>query len=125
MPADILIVEDEILLLNAYQEFITQQFDAQLRSSQSGKDAVEALQAQLPDIIFLDWWLPLGGGEAVLSYLKEQNLDTPCVIISGVAAQIPDHWTKLPNIRYVLSKPFALTSFITILKDCLPLAHHK
>ncbi|MBA4348970.1 MAG: Fis family transcriptional regulator [Thermodesulfovibrio sp.] len=49
----------------------------------SGEDALTAAREKLPDIVFLDVWLPEIDGIETLSKLKEMDKNIPVIMISG------------------------------------------
>ena len=108
MPLRVLIVEDESSLTFGYIEYIRLRTHAELSSAETAEEATELLTHSPFDLIILDWWLPLGGGQRVLDSLIEQKKNTPCIIASGIVDNIPKKYLSLPQVACVLNKPFSL-----------------
>jgi two-component system, OmpR family, response regulator TctD len=50
----------------------------------NGREALEKLQARGFALVILDWNMPEVGGDAVLRTMREQNLSTPVIVLSGL-----------------------------------------
>ena len=46
----------------------------------NGRDAIEVIKAQKPDLVFLDIQMPVFNGFQVLAQLQEQNIELPVII---------------------------------------------
>jgi PAS domain S-box-containing protein len=82
-PLHVLIVEDvpmdaELMVLLLKEKG----FDFEWRVVQNEADYLAALDSP-PDLILADWHLPDFGGLRALQLLKERNLETPFIIVSG------------------------------------------
>ncbi|MFB6351921.1 MAG: response regulator [Bradymonadaceae bacterium] len=70
------------------------------------------------DLVIVDWWMPSMTGGEFLAWLRDQNLNTPVIVISGyVAAEVVDAASEV-GAADILSKPFELDDFV----DCIE--HH-
>ena len=80
----VLVVDDDPMILEILREIISEQ-GCTVVTVESGESALEEVEKQRFDLIFLD--LKLGGlsGEEILSSLKERDKDAVIVIITGYA----------------------------------------
>lgn len=77
----ILVVEDDSEVRRLYAIGLNQRgFEVKLAAN--GAEAVERIATENPDIILLDWMMPLMGGSEVLSHL-EDGRDVQVIVISG------------------------------------------
>lgn len=83
--ANILIVEDETVLNDAYQAILTKE-GHQVMTAYNGEEALKAVEKQEPDIILLDILMPkMNGIEFLRKFqLKEKHPDTVVVILSNL-----------------------------------------
>jgi CheY-like chemotaxis protein len=109
--ARILIVEDNSDLRRLYAIGLNQRgFEVKLAAN--GAEAVERIASEHPDVILLDWLMPLMGGPEVLDSLALHGVDghTPIIVISGQPAPSTD--TLDPRIRCWLTKPVTIEELV-------------
>ena len=105
----ILIVEDESDVRRLYAIGLNQRgFEVKLAAN--GAEAVERIAHEKPDVILLDWVMPLMNGGEVLNKLSgDGNAPVSVIVISG--QQPPD--TVDPRIRRWLTKPVSIDELVT------------
>ena len=83
--AHILVVEDEKVLNDAYQQILKKE-GHKVASATNGEEALEEVKKQEPDIILLDILMPkMNGIEFLRAYrLKDKHPDTDVVILSNL-----------------------------------------
>jgi serine phosphatase RsbU (regulator of sigma subunit) len=83
--ASILIVDDEPYNLD-YLEQELEDFECRTRKASSGRQALEAIRDDAPDLILLDIMMPEVDGFQVLSQLKDSETlrDIPVIVISAM-----------------------------------------
>lgn len=89
--AQILIVEDEMNNLNVLMNhFREQSYD--ILYAKNGAEACEIANEELPDLILMDWAMPIMNGiQATLKLKSEQRTaDIPIVMITGVMTTVED-----------------------------------
>lgn len=107
--AKILIVEDESDVRRLYAIGLNQRgFEVKLAAN--GAEAVERIAAEKPDVILLDWVMPLMDGREVLSHLAETNGSIPVIVISGQPA--PPAEGLDPRIRRWMVKPITIEDLV-------------
>ncbi len=82
MKEKILIVDDEKGILDTVSE-ILQDEGYYTFVCEDGKNALEILDREMIDLVFLDVWLPGMSGIDVLKYIKEKHSEIPIIMISG------------------------------------------
>jgi two-component system OmpR family response regulator len=106
--AKVLIVEDDPDVRRLYALGLNRHgFEVKLATN--GAEAIERINAEKPDIVLLDWLMPLMDGNEVLGKLGENgNRSVPVIVISGQPA--PE---KLPErIRSWLTKPISIEQLV-------------
>ena len=102
----ILIVEDESDVRRLYAIGLNQRgFEVKLAAN--GAEAVERISLEKPDVILLDWVMPLMDGGEVLNKLSDTGLSV--IVISG--RQAPQSMD--PRIRCWLTKPVTIEELVT------------
>jgi DNA-binding response OmpR family regulator len=105
--ANILIVEDDPDILSSLAEALREEgFDVE--TAANGYQALTRLEAQQPDLIFLDLMMPLMDGWKFLESARQRfaAMHAPVVLLSAVH-NLTDEARKL-GIAAFLSKPFDL-----------------
>ena len=79
----VLIVDDNSDVRRLYAIGLNQRgFEVKLAAN--GAEAVERIASERPDVILLDWVMPLMDGGEVLSRLREAtHADIPVIVVSG------------------------------------------
>jgi len=105
----VLLVEDNADVRRLYAIGLNQRgFEVKLASN--GAEAVERVTTERPDIILLDWLMPLMDGGEVVARLDGQDgtSDIEIIVISGQPAPpaIP------PRVRSWLTKPLTIDDLV-------------
>ena len=108
-PKRILVVDDD----PSFRELLTGFLDGEnyeVASSGDGKEAVDLLRTDCPDLVVLDLELPGVSGLDILRYIKAEDMVTKVIAISGheaAAQHLGPHGIKLGANRFV-TKPIDL-----------------
>ena len=106
----VLIVDDNSDVRRLYALGLNQRgFEVKLAAN--GAEAVERIQDERPDVILLDWVMPLMDGGEVLSRLREAaGADIPVIVISGHPQ--PEQAQGDPRIQSWLTKPITIDELV-------------
>jgi excisionase family DNA binding protein len=100
----VLVVDDEKSIRVTVASFLEKD-GYRVAVAENGKQAVEAAQRELPDLVLLDRVMPDMDGVAVLKALHSLNPDLPVIIVTGY----PDSKSMAEALRYppvtLLPKP--------------------
>ena len=85
----------------------------EVKLAANGAEAVERVESERPDVILLDWLMPLMDGGEVLDRLsRARDLPTiPVIVISGQPA--PEDRELDPRIHCWLTKPVSIDELVT------------
>lgn len=111
MSAKILIVEDELAL----QETLKLNLELEnyvVTTCSSGKDVLQIVKQESPDLILLDIMLPVFNGTEVYKQLREANIFTPVIFLTA-KSDVKDkiEGLKLGADDYI-TKPFDLEELL-------------
>jgi len=113
--AKVLIVDDEPFNVDVLLQEL-EELDYELITASNGKEALDKIKSQLPDLILLDLMMPVLDGFAVLSEIKMDNelRDIPVIIVSaasdsksivkGIKQGADDYVTKPIDAEHLKSK---------------------
>ncbi|MFH1772064.1 MAG: ATP-binding protein [Candidatus Omnitrophota bacterium] len=122
MKKQILIVDDEPVIVESLNRFLTEKGYQYLCEASNGKDALSKIAQNPPDLILLDMQLPAMNGYEVIGRLKEDSKthDIPIVIMSGyeVDAEKLGDWIDKKTIPMV-GKPFNMEHLIRVIEYML------
>jgi CheY-like chemotaxis protein len=105
----VLIVEDNSDVRRLYAIGLNQR-GYEVKLAANGAEAVERIASEKPDIVLLDWVMPLMDGGEVLARIAD-GPDVPIIVISGHPA--PPHVTGNPRILCWLTKPVTIDELVT------------
>lgn len=115
MPVNqkVLYIDDEALLKMAFVETLKQQ-GYQARGAISGKEALEMIEAEAPDIIILDVMMKPMDGWETLTHIKdlEKSRDVPVIMQTGKSLTIKDVVRYGDQIEDYLIKPVRLPDLV-------------
>jgi two-component system, OmpR family, response regulator len=109
----VLYIDDEALLKMAFVETLKQQgYDA--RGAISGKEALELIETEIPDIIILDIMMKPMDGWETLSHIKnkEETRHVPIIMQTGKSLTIKDVIRYGDQIEDYLIKPVRLPDLV-------------
>lgn len=113
----ILVVDDEAGVRESLSGILEDE-GYEVITASSGREAIELIRDNTPDIIFLDVWLPEMDGIETLSQIKE-SLDVPVIMISGHAnIETAVKAIKLGAYDF-LEKPLSLDKVVIVAKRAL------
>ena len=115
----IMIVDDDEDLHTLYGLYLQgESFD--IVRAFNGKDALDKVEQENPDLIVLDMIMPVMDGEEFFTKLRTEKkmLNVP-VIIASVNEKIPQKLFELGNIYTTLKKPFTIETLVTKIREAL------
>lgn len=98
MAKRILIAEDDSFLVKMYKlELEGAGFE--ITAAANGKQALEAIEQQKPDLLLLDLLMPEMDGFAVLEQVKKKGYNFPIVVLSNLSQEIDKEKCKALGAR--------------------------
>jgi DNA-binding response OmpR family regulator len=102
--AEMLLMGDEIYIIN---------------SAKTGKECLQAMERNLPDLVLLDTEIPDMDGWELIGNIKK-HWEIPVIIISSKAPVIED-FIRISLVSDYLTKPVTLDGLLMAVKDALEL----
>lgn len=120
----ILIAEDDLGNQFLFRQYLQQLSEDryQLRFANNGKQAVEMVRQELPDLIFMDIMMPIMNGIEATTQIKNDSDSSgvPIIAITTLATgQDEDTIMRHPFDAYI-KKPLMVETFYSLLNDWLP-----
>lgn len=84
MGKKVLVVDDSLLIRKLLQDFLEAKGYTVLLA-QDGKEALEMINKDMPDMMLLDITMPVMDGIEVLEELKKLNINLPVIIVTNTA----------------------------------------
>lgn len=76
----ILIVDDEPLLIEIISDYLE---GYQVISAKNGKEGLEKVESEKPDLVISDINMPVMTGLKMLECLREKGINTPVIVVTG------------------------------------------
>lgn len=115
MQASIIIADDHPLILKGLNDFLQEKHYNVLGSAINGREAIQLIKDQEPDIAILDIRMPFLTGMEIAKICLEQNLSTKIILITFEKDEATYKEAKALNIYGYVLKEFALVE----LENCI------
>ena len=115
----ILIIEDDEDLHILYRLYL-QGESYRILQAHNGREGLEQIEKERPDLIILDMIMPeMDGEEFIREFRFEQKVYDIPIIIASVNDKIPAHLIEKGKIRTVLRKPFPIEVLLKEIESAL------
>jgi len=114
----VLLIDDESELVETLVERLGYR-GVTAKYTTSGREALRMMTDEMFDIIVLDLKMPGMSGEEVLKEMKNRNIDTPVLLITGHGAPIDEMDEKIDGVADYLAKPISLEELIAKMKESI------
>lgn len=125
-PADILIVDDDLDMLQALQVRLKASgYD--VHCAEDGIGAISEARKHVPDLIVLDLGIPSGDGFVVLDTLRT-NIDLssiPVIVLSGRDRRANEERVLNAGAKAFLQKPVESNEFLAVIRQALGETHQR
>jgi PAS domain S-box-containing protein len=115
----ILIIEDEADVRDSLHDLLVRHGTPRVLLAENGRQGQVIIYEQSPDIIILDLNMPMMSGEMLLSEMKEEMVDIPVIVMTGLSRDGYMMSVELPMVKAVLQKPFNHRSLLYSLSSAL------
>src|SRR3972149_369837 len=113
-----LIVDDENIIAWTLQEKLTKE-GFEVKTAENGESAINSIREDMPDIAFVDVFLPDVSGIQILKEIISLNEDVPVIMITG-SGSVDTAVTAMKLGAYdYINKPFNLTEVAIIAKKAI------
>ncbi|GGF21702.1 sporulation initiation phosphotransferase F [Halobacillus andaensis] len=105
MGNKVLVVDDQPGIRLLLEELLKSD-GYEIITAKTGKQACEQVIEHHPDLILMDYKLPLMSGGEVLEYLHNQNIHQPVLIMTGLSPNSIQEDTDYSFVKEIIPKPF-------------------
>ena len=81
----------------------------------NGKEALEMMVAEMPDLVLCDWNMPVMSGIALLELLTEKGVRVPFGFVTSQGTPAMRERARRAGAWFVISKPFTVETFEVVL----------
>lgn len=93
MPKNVLIAEDDPFMSKMYRLHL-QEGEMDVRIAVDGKETIDAIEKQKPDLLLLDLLMPNVDGFEVLNHIKAKGYKFPIIVLSNLSQEIDQQKCK-------------------------------
>ena len=122
--ASIMIIEDDANLRQILQT-IVDQAGYEVRLATDGKDALEQIHDNLPDLVITDIIMPETEGIEVILYLRKNHPEVRVIAMSGGGRLGADHYLDMAHefgAHITIAKPFEKRTMLDAISQLLTTA---
>ncbi|WP_112182217.1 MULTISPECIES: response regulator [Paraliobacillus] len=105
MTRTVLIVDDQLGIRLLLEEIVKGEGYKAI-SCANGQQALDFVEQAPPDLIVIDFRLPIIDGATVIEKLEESGKYIPTIMMSGLAEQAKNKTKDFSSVKEVFSKPF-------------------
>jgi DNA-binding NtrC family response regulator len=117
MNASVLVVDDDPAIAQILAEALDEEgYD--VRRASNGQQALDEIELEPVDIVISDVVMPQVNGLALTQQLRDADIRTPVVLMSGMLRAI-----ELPGVSFV-SKPFDVDVVLDVVRNVIAEAEH-
>ena len=116
----ILVMEDNVKNMKLFRD-VLQVNGCRVIEAVNGKEGVEQAKLQVPDLIILDWSMPVMNGQAVIELLKVDRAtrNIPILVVTASAMINEEKLIKQSGCDEYLSKPVSIPELLMKMEKLL------
>lgn len=120
MAPKILLVDDVNFFLELQKSYLSN-VDCEIYTASNGKEALDKVSANKPDLIFVDYEMPVMNGLEFLREIKtnDEYKDIPTVVISAFIDMDLKKIIEEAGANKILKKPFSKEDFLSLVNEFL------
>ncbi len=108
MDKSVLVVDDQIGIRILLEEIIKNE-GYQVNSVDNGQEALRFIVSEKPDLLLIDFWLPLMNGGEVIKRMEQNGLFIPTILMSGLPDEAKEKTRSFKSISQIIGKPFSVS----------------
>jgi PAS domain S-box-containing protein len=127
MRYTILIADDEKISIHLLEKYLLLEQNYSILKAMDGKQALEMAKKYLPDVILLDWNMPILDGNQILKELKKEitTHNIPVIIVSALSDEKKLEESLNSGAFDILTKPIKKLELKARIKSALELVEIK
>ncbi|MDL4839172.1 response regulator [Aquibacillus rhizosphaerae] len=105
MKKTVMIVDDQLGIRLLLEEIIKSEGHS-VFTAENGKEALDKIEQTKPDLLLIDFKLPIMDGHTLIQQLEQQDIRIPTILMSGLADEAAKKCEGLETVKQVFAKPF-------------------
>lgn len=101
----VLVVDDQSGIRLLFKEILGQD-GYEIVEAENGKVALDIIETKKPDLMILDYNLPIMNGKDLLQTLERKEINIPSILMSGLPERLEEEKDQFVMVRKVFGKPF-------------------
>ncbi|MCA0985451.1 response regulator [Halobacillus yeomjeoni] len=122
MGSKILVVDDQPGIRLLVEEILKSE-GFETISAKTGKQACNLAEEEKPDLVIMDYNLPVMHGREVLNYWYEEGFDSPVIIITGLSEDEVREEVDYSFVEAVVTKPFDIQKLKELVNGTVTHSH--
>lgn len=114
----VLVVDDDPDMLSVAQRAL-EQAGYRVTPAPSGKEGVDFLRTERPDVILFDFWMPEMRGDEFVAEVWKVCKKPPPLVACSADPDFMDWDARSSGVRHAISKPFDVASLVGTVKKAL------
>lgn len=118
MKKTVLIVDDQVGIRYLLEEILEQE-GCNVELAANGKEALDKMEQVIPDLMMLDYKLPIMSSSELLIQLKQKEIQIPILVMSGLPDKAEEQMKLYACVKQIIAKPFQVNEIREIINDYL------
>ncbi len=121
-PLDIMVIDDSAYMRRIVSAMLRGFGARRIHEAEDGADALEKIEMQPPDMIIVDWVMPVLDGAELVKLVRQPNsvcAYVPIIMLSGYTERSRVLASTKIGVNHFLSKPVSAKSLYNRIADCI------
>lgn len=115
----ILVVDDGQENREFIIDYVLKPHDFRFAIARDGREAFDAIQRQRPDLVLLDYQMPVMNGVELLHALHSKNISVPVILMTFYGSEEVAIDVYRLGVRDYIKKPFSIDEMLMAINRCL------
>ena len=121
-PLDIMVIDDSAYMRRIVSAMLRGFGARRIHEAEDGADALEKIEMQPPDMIIVDWVMPVLDGAELVKLIRQPNFVcayVPIIMLSGHTERSRVLASAKLGVNHFLSKPVSAKALYKRMADCI------
>ena len=121
-PLDIMVIDDSAYMRRIISAMLRGFGARRIHEAEDGAEALEKIAMQPPDIIIVDWVMPVLDGADLVKLIRQPNFIcayVPIIMLSGHTERSRVLQSSKMGVNHFLSKPVSAKALYNRMADCI------
>jgi len=121
-PLDIMVIDDSAYMRRIVSAMLRGFGARRIHEAEDGADALEKIEMQPPDMIIVDWVMPVLDGAELVKLIRQPNFVcayVPIIMLTGHTERSRVLASSKLGVNHFLSKPVSAKALYNRMADCI------